>query len=153
MAGRVEAIWIKRAVRGVMEPAEQATLVAGRGIAGDANAGRAKRQVTIVEQEVFERIRRTLPGAEPIMRRANIMVSGVRLAHTREHIVTLGDVRVLIKGETRPCERMDEQCPGLARALEDGWGGGVYGIVLDDGSVRVGDAVAVWSLDVRERAG
>jgi hypothetical protein len=38
---------------------------------------------------------------------------------------------------------MDEQCPGLTGALSEGWGGGVFGIVLDDGPVRVGDAVAL----------
>jgi MOSC domain-containing protein YiiM len=143
MAGRVEAIWIKRAVRGVMDVAEEAAFVAGTGIAGDCNYGRSKRQVTVIEREVFDRIRRTLPDAEPHMRRANIMVSGVRLEATRDHVLTLGGVRLLIKGETRPCERMDEQCPGLTGALSEGWGGGVFGIVLDDGPVRVGDAVAL----------
>lgn len=153
MPGHVEAIWIKRAVRGGMDPAEEVSLVAGKGIAGDAAFGRSKRQVTLLEREVFDRIRRALPGAEPIMRRANFMVSGVRLAHTLEHIVFLGNVRILVQGETRPCERMDEQCPGLRRALEDDWAGGVHGIVLDDGSVRVGDAVAIRPPEAREASG
>jgi MOSC domain-containing protein YiiM len=153
MAGRVEEIWIKRAVRGVMDATEEATLIAGKGIAGDANYGRSKRQVTIIEREVFDRIRRSLPDAQPHMRRANVMVSGLRLERTRDHVLTLGGVRLLIKGETRPCERMDEQCPGLTRALEEQWGGGVHGIVLDDGPVRVGDAAHVGALTVTDRAG
>jgi hypothetical protein len=34
---------------------------------------------------------------------------------------------------------MDEQCAGLRSALSPDWGGGAYGVVLDDGLVRVGD--------------
>lgn len=148
MVGRVERIWVKRAARGVMDVAEEATFIAGKGIAGDTNFGRSKRQVTVIEREVFERIKRSLPDAEPHMRRANVMVSGLRLEDTRNHVLTLGGVRLLIKGETRPCERMDEQCPGLTSALAERWGGGVFGIVLDDGPVRVGDEVTVGRLVV-----
>ena len=143
MAGRVEAIWLKRAVRGPMDSVEEASLVAGKGIDGDANRGRSKRQVTIIERETFEEVRRSLPGADPAMRRANFMVSGVPLKNTRDQVLTLGGVRVHIHGETVPCERMDAQCPGLTAALEPGWRGGVYGVVLDDGAVRVGDAVTL----------
>jgi MOSC domain-containing protein YiiM len=150
MAGRVEAIWLKRAVRGPMDATVEARLVAGEGIDGDANFGRSKRQVTIIEREVFDRIRESLPDADPSMRRANFMVSGLRLEGTRDLVLTLGAVRVRIHGETRPCERMDAQCPGLTAALDPAWGGGVYGVVLDDGPVRVGD-VATLGLGAAER--
>lgn len=141
-AGRLEGIWIKRMKRGPMDPAGAATLVAERGIVGNADQG-GKRQVTVIERETFDRIRRTLPDAEPSMRRANLMVSGVRLRDSRRHLLTVGGVRILLHGETRPCERMDEQCPGLRAALAEGWGGGAYGTVLDDGDVRVGDPVSI----------
>lgn len=150
MPGKVEAIWIKRSVRGVMDAAEEVTLVAGQGIEGDVAFGRPHRQVTVIEQKVFERIRGSLPAAEPVMRRANFMVSGVRLAESRNRVLRLAGVRVLIKGETRPCERMDEQCAGLTEALAPHWGGGVHGLVLDDGPVRVGDEA---SLDAEVRSG
>jgi MOSC domain-containing protein YiiM len=139
MAGRLEAIWIKRSFGGVMDPALEVSLVAGRGIDTDANFGRASRQVTVIEREVFDRIRRTLPGAHPAMRRANLMVSGLRLADRRNHVLRVGGIGILLRGETTPCERMDEQCPGLRAALATDWGGGAHGIVLEDGIVRVGD--------------
>jgi MOSC domain-containing protein YiiM len=148
--GRIEAIWVKRSVRGVMDPAEKVDLVAGKGIAGDANYGRSKRQVTVIERETFERIGHSLPKAQPHMRRANVMVSGLRLEGTRNYVLTLGSVRVLIKGETRPCERMDEQCPGLTAALSEAWGGGVYGIVLDDGPLSLGDEASLGRLVVED---
>ncbi len=141
--GKVETLWTKRAHGGVMDTANEVTLVAGQGIEGDASFGRSKRQVTVIEEEVFTRVRATLPDADPKMRRANIMVSGTRLENTRGHVLTVGDVRVLIEGETRPCDQMDEQCPGLTDALSANWGGGVHGIVLEDGQVRVGDAVSL----------
>jgi MOSC domain-containing protein YiiM len=140
MAGRVEAIWVKRSVRGVMDPADEVDMVAGKGIARDASYGRSRRQVTLIEKEVFDRVRTALPAAAPVMRRANVMLSGVRLAESRGRVLRVGGVRIRIGGETRPCERMDEQCAGLRSALSAEWGGGAYGVVLDDGLVRVGDA-------------
>jgi MOSC domain-containing protein YiiM len=67
------------------------------------------------------------------------MVSGIRLENTRNQVLHLGDVRIRLIGETRPCERMDAQVPGLTAALDPHWNGGAYGVVLDDGEVSVGD--------------
>lgn len=141
MSGRVEALWLKRAHRGVMDPATDVTMVAGKGIERDANYGRSRRQVTVIEEEVFQRIAAELPGTDPAMRRANVMVSGIRLEGTQGRVLSLGGVRVRLLGETRPCERMDEQLPGLTAALDPEWRGGAHGVVLDDGPVRVGDEV------------
>ena len=142
MTGRLEAIWSKRATRGPMDPLDRGRLVADKGLEGDTNFGRG-RQVTLIEKEVFDRIRRDLPGVEPAMRRANLMVSGVRLENSRGHVVRVGDVRIRIRGETRPCHVMDEQHPGLRAALDAGWAGGAHGSVLDDGEIRVGDPVSI----------
>jgi len=144
MSGKIEALWIKRAHRGPMDAADAVTLVEGKGIDTDANYGRSKRQVTIIEKEVFDHIMADLPDVEPYMRRANVMVSGVQLMGTRDMILALGDVRILVCGETRPCERMDAQVQGLTAALDPDWNGGVFGIVLDDGEIRVGDATSVY---------
>jgi MOSC domain-containing protein YiiM len=141
--GLVEALWLKRAIRGPMDPVDEVTLVAGEGIADDANRGRSQRQVTIIEAEIFDRIRESLPDAYPAMRRANIMLRGVELLKSRDHVLHLGEATVRIRGETRPCERMDEQCDGLRAALEPQWGGGVFGIVLKGGIVAVGAPVSL----------
>ncbi|MEM7414456.1 MAG: MOSC domain-containing protein [Gemmatimonadota bacterium] len=143
MAGRVEALWTKRAHRQVMDPTERVSMTRGKGIETDANYGRAKRQVTVIEKEVFDRIRAELPDVEPYMRRANVMVSGIRLENSRDHVLTLGEVRIRLYGETRPCERMDAQVPGLTAALDPSWNGGAYGVVLNDGDVAVGDTASL----------
>jgi MOSC domain-containing protein YiiM len=138
---RLEAIWIKRARLGPMDPAPKAALVAGRGIVGNANQG-GRRQVTIIAREVFDELRRSLgPGVQPVMRRANLMVSGLALPETKGRVLRIGRVRIRVNGETRPCERMDEALPGLREAMRVRWGGGVFAEVVAGGQIRVGDAV------------
>jgi MOSC domain-containing protein YiiM len=142
LSGFLEAMWIKRAHRGPMDPISTGTLVAGRGLVGNADQGR-RRQVTIIEQEVWQRLMRELGASvPPSARRANLMVSGIRLAETRDRIIRIGSSRLRIAGETRPCERMDEALPGLRTALGIDWAGGVFAEVLDDGMIAVGDVVA-----------
>jgi MOSC domain-containing protein YiiM len=139
--GRLEGIWIKRAHRGPMDPARTAELVAGRGIVGNADQGR-RRQVTLLSREDWAEHTAALGDVDPAQRRANLFVSGVRLTGTRGRTLRIGEVRIRIEGETRPCERMDEATPGLRDALSPPWGGGAFGIVLDDGVIHLDDDVA-----------
>jgi MOSC domain-containing protein YiiM len=141
MTGRLEAIWLKRAHRGKMDPVVEATAVQGKGLAGDVNTSR-RRQVTIIEREAWDRMMSELDAdSSPVGRRANLMVSGVALEETRGRVLRIGGVRFAIGGETTPCERMDEYLPGLRDAMRPHWRGGVFAQVLDDGILAIGDAV------------
>ena len=138
---RLERIWIKRATRGPMDERSTATLVSGRGLQDNADQG-GHRQVTIVSQERWAAATGPLGHeVDPVVRRANLLVSGIDLEATRDRILRVGSCRLRILGETRPCARMDEAFPGLRAALSPHWGGGAYGEVLDGGEISVGDAV------------
>src|SRR5262245_24665312 len=127
--------------RGPMDRADEAILEAGGGIVGNANWG-GRRQVTLIEREVWESLMMKLNGSvSPSARRANLMISGVELARSRNRVLRVGACRIRILGETRPCERMDEALQGLRKAMKSDWGGGAFGEVLDDGRIAVGDAV------------
>jgi len=137
VVGRLEAIWVKRAHRGPMDPVLTAALRAGRGIAGSADQG-GRRQVTLIEREIWETVVRAC-GADvpPSARRANLMVSAFPLAGSRARILRVDGCRLRIGGETKPCERMDEAHPGFRAALYPDWRGGAFAEVLDDGTIAV----------------
>ena len=138
---RVEQIWIKRVRRGPMDPAQKASLRAGKGIVGNANQG-GKRQVTIVSNKHWEEV--TAPLGEvpdPRLRRANVLVTDIDFTASRGKILRIGSVRIRIYGDTRPCEQMEEAAPGLQAAMSVPFGGGAFGEVLDDGEIAVGDSV------------
>jgi MOSC domain-containing protein YiiM len=109
---------------------------------GNADQGR-RRQVTLIEREKWEQLMQQLNAAiSPAARRANLIISGVPLAASRDRVLRVGVCRLRIAGETRPCERMDEALPGLRAAMRVDWAGGVFAEVLDDGTINVGDQVA-----------
>ncbi len=134
-------IWIKRMHKGPMDPAPTATMVAGKGMVGNANQG-GKRQVTIVSNKNWEAVTAPLGATpDPRMRRANLLVSDIDFSDARGKILQIGTVRIRIYGETRPCEQMEAVAPGLQQAMSVPWGGGAFGEVLDDGEIAVGDSV------------
>ncbi|MBI4851055.1 MAG: MOSC domain-containing protein [Acidobacteria bacterium] len=140
--GQLKAIWVKRMKRGPMDKASSATLVTGKGLLGNANQG-GKRQVTIIEEEVWQNLMKDLQtNLDPNSRRANLMISGISLVKTRNQILKIGNCRLRILGETKPCERMDEAFLGLREAMKADWGGGAFAEVLDDGEIFVGDLVS-----------
>jgi MOSC domain-containing protein YiiM len=143
--GMLEAIWIKRSKGGPMDPASSADLVVGRGIASNANQG-GRRQVTLIEREIWEEMMAELGGNLPSSaRRANLVVGGLPLAGSRGRELRIGGCLLRINGETRPCEQMDAALPGLRETMSIQWRGGAYAEVLEGGTIRVGDAVE-WAL-------
>jgi MOSC domain-containing protein YiiM len=140
--GRLEAIWLKRAHRGVMDPVDQALLVPEHGLEGSVDRSR-RRQVTVLDAAAWRAALGDIGAqVDPSARRANLLVSGVRLADSRQRILRVGTCRLRVWGETKPCNLMEETLTGLRGALLDNWNGGAFGEVLDAGAIAVGDAVA-----------
>ncbi len=139
-------IWIKRAHRGKMDPARRVSLVAGRGISGNANQG-GPRQITVMDlgrwHELMDRLGADLDTSA---RRANLVIDSLDLYDSGGKTLRIGATRLLIHGETRPCERMDEALPGLQEAMRDRWDGGVFAEVIEGGEISVGDEVD-WAIE------
>ncbi len=104
----------------------------------DRNHG--KREVTFLSQEAWIDACRDAGGDIPwTTRRANFLVSRIDLAACIGKAIVIGNVRVWIHGETKPCQLMDDQIPGLRRAMKPGLRGGVHGQITSGGLIRVGD--------------
>jgi MOSC domain-containing protein YiiM len=144
---RLEQIWLKRAHRGVMDPVDSATLVEAKGVQDSANFG-SFRQVTLISLERWlEMMAELNADVDPAARRAELLLSGVDLEHSRGRLLEVGPAVLRIGGETRPCERMDEAYRGLRDVMAERWGGGAWAEVLRGGAIRVGDPVR-WQRDL-----
>ena len=140
--GCLEAIWVKRAHRGQMDAVESAVMVAGCGIEGNADQG-GRRQVTLLSADQWDEV--VGDAVDPKTRRANLLVSGLDLRHTRDCTLTIGEVELLVTGELVPCKLMDDLHPGLQELLRPDWAGGIHTQVLTDGVIKVGDAIRLES--------
>jgi MOSC domain-containing protein YiiM len=124
-----------------MTAVDEARALAGQGF--DGGVGEAStRQVTVLAVEAWAHAEAMLGvSVDPALRRANLLVAGVDLAGTAGRVLRVGDLRLEITGETKPCYQMDAAVNGLRAALEPDWRGGAHGVVLNDATVRTGDPV------------
>lgn len=129
-----------------MDAVEEAVLVTQQGIEGNADQG-LNRQITIIEEEVWAGLMHQMNAdLDPSTRRANLMISGLSLKDSRKKVLRIGDCRILVKGETKPCERMDEALTGLQDLMRPEWRGGAYGRILEGGVIKIGAPVEWESL-------
>ena len=126
-----------------MSSRSEGELIAGEGLRGSAPA-RGKRQVTVLSREAWRRAAAEAgePEVDPALRRANLLVTGVDFRETIGRTLAVGETRILIHGETKPCERMDAATPRLRESLAPAWRGGAFGEVVNGGRIRIGDPVA-----------
>lgn len=140
--GKLVAIYLRPSARTPVREVAEASAQVGVGLEGDHAHG-GKRQVTLLAREAWAAACGALGEAvPPASRRANLLVEGVDLRASRGRRLRLGEVEVVVEGETRPCGLMDDARLGLRDALAPEWRGGVYGRIEVGGAVRVGDPVA-----------
>jgi MOSC domain-containing protein YiiM len=152
-AGRLLAI-ARRPKRGApMEEVSSLDIVVGGGLDGDHKGRRfPRRGVTVLALEDWHAALDDLahaaaldarPDIPWIARRANLLVSGIRLPRARGGIVKIGPVVLEVTYPTQPCDQMDKVRMGLKKALHPNWRGGITCVVLEGGTVSVGAPAAV----------
>jgi len=131
-----------RSVKGeALREAETCRVLVGRGLEKEGRPP-GKRCVTLLSEASWADACRELGVELPwITRRANFLVSGLDLSTLVGRPIMIGEVRVWIHSETKPCKLMDEQHAGLRAALGPEFRGGVYGQTLTEGTIRLGDRV------------
>ena len=139
---RLLAIWAKGARGKPMMARPEGELIPGEGLRGSAPV-RGKRQVTVLSREAWERAAREAgqPEVDPALRRANLLVTGVDFRETGGRTLAIGETRILIHGETKPCDRMDAGALRLRETLSPEWRAGAFGEVVSGGRIRIGDPV------------
>jgi len=144
MGGRLSAIAIKLGSRQPMNELAEADVSEERGVADDFRGKPGERQVTVVSAEAWADACAALGRQVPwTTRRANLLVEGVSLAESAGRVLAIGALELEITGETLPCDRMDQQEPGLKLALAPEWRGGVTCRVRRAGRIEVGDPVSL----------
>lgn len=144
--GKVEDIARRKKIRAPMETLNTVIVDEKTGLAGDIRGGALKRQVTILSAEAWNSVCEELKTELPwTTRRANILVSGIKLPQESGYQIQIGEVLLEVTRQTDPCERMDEQYLGLTNALMPDWRGGVCCSVVRGGNIMNGDKVTLYS--------
>lgn len=135
------ALWVRPQSGGPMVDRDTLSLHAFRGIEGDHSLGR-RRHVTIVFEDDWNAAAAELGlQVDPVGRRANVLVSGGGGPAWVGRTIRLGTALVEVLGITEPCDVMERAATGLRDALKPDGRAGVWGRVLEDGAVRLGDAL------------
>jgi len=147
--GRVEAIFVGPELEGPLHPADEVSVVAGRGIPGDRYykpdsepaRGSEGRDLTLFEAEAVEALAAE-HGIElaPSETRRNVMTRGVRLNDLVGHRFRVGEVEGFGEDRCDPCNHLQALTkPGVLRGLAGR--GGLRADVTKGGVIRVCDVV------------
>src|SRR5512147_1149637 len=104
---------LKPAKGAPMKSVSSAEAVAQHGLREDANAGRSKRQILIIERELLDEFQ--LPIGDV---RENITVEGIQLAGTPAGTrLRVGQTLFEVTLDCAPCEFIEAKRPGLRQAM------------------------------------
>jgi MOSC domain-containing protein YiiM len=142
MSATIVSIAIKREKRQALDEVERAEINA-QGVVGNIVQS-DHRRVTLMSREHWAQVQTELSMDLPwTTRRANILVTGMDMAGSMGKTLTIGDVKLLVEGETVPCGLMDDYFEGLKLALAPDYRGGVCARVLNGGNIANGDTISV----------
>ena len=137
MSSTVIHLQLKPAEGAPMRPVSSATAITSYGLKDDANAGRSKRQILIIERELLDEFQLPLGDV-----RENITVQGIQLAGMAAGTrVRVGGVLLEATLDCAPCQFIEDKRPGLRAAME-GKRGTLFK-VIEGGNIHVGDAIQI----------
>lgn len=147
MTMRIAGIAIRRAPKAVPEQLERSDVTIAQGLVGNFRGiekSRCMRQVTLVHAADWAAAC-TEAGVELHWgdRRCDLLVEGDALPREVGALLRIGTCVIEITGECDPCIRMDALHPGLRAALGPDWRGGRLARVVEEGSIEIGDVVAL----------
>jgi MOSC domain-containing protein YiiM len=146
ITGRLIAIARRSATRAPMQEIAAATISLETGLEGDCKGAKyPRRQITLLEREAWDAAVAEFADARLpwTVRRANLLVEGLRLPRAVGGILAIGAVRLEITAQTYPCRRMTAAHVGLLTALAKHWRGGVTCRVQQGGNIALGDPVQI----------
>lgn len=148
--GRLVAIARRGKRRAPMQEISHGEISAASGLDGDHKGARfPNRQITVLAQEdwlvAISDLGIAAADAPWTIRRANLLLAGLRLPRAKGAVLRIGPVTLEITGQTYPCSRMEHAMPGLLKALARDWRGGVTARVLAGGIVHIGDCAEIVS--------
>lgn len=135
--GKIIHLQLKPAEGEPMHVVDRVEAIVNHGLRDDANAGRSKRQILIIERELLDEFQ--LPIGDV---RENITVEGIQLAGTPAGTrLRVGQTLLEATVDCAPCEFIEAKRPGLRKAME-GKRGTLFK-VIEGGTINVGDSIEV----------
>lgn len=128
-----------------MQTCSEQMITVESGLANDFRRPPSKRQVTVLSSIQWQKACLELGVELPwTARRANLLIDGLEFnASIRGKTIYLGNVELLVCGETDPCHKMDRYHQGLKLALMPDWRGGVCCTVITGGQLQIGDELII----------
>lgn len=141
--GILQAIAVRTASRASMQERQRVTVTIEQGIVEDYR-GSGLRQVTFLSAQQWHDVLQELGVDLPWhTRRANLLIDGLDLSATIGERLQIGECLFTIYGETEPCQRMDELHPGLRQTLWPSLRAGVWGKVVQGGTLEVDQSIQI----------
>ncbi|HZY42526.1 MAG TPA: MOSC domain-containing protein [Anaerolineae bacterium] len=133
--GKIIHLQLKPAEGEPMKVVSSVEAIADHGLRDDANAGRTKRQVLLIERDLLDEFQ--LPIGDV---RENITVEGIKLAGMLAGMrLRVGQALLEATLDCAPCQFIEDKRPGLRAAME-GKRGTLFK-VIEGGEIKVGDAI------------
>ena len=141
--GTLRAIAVRTASRAPMQERQRVTVTIEQGIVEDYR-GSGLRQVTLLSAQQWQDVMAELGVDLPWhTRRANLLIDGLDLSSSIGERLQIGACLFTVYGETEPCQRMDELHPGLRQTLWPSLRAGVWGKVVQGGTLEVNQPVQI----------